>query len=604
MPVLQNSSNIGKYKVQNLIKANYYTETYRAVDEDNNPYFLKLFVVNNLPHKLLNRESGLVREIEYCRQMSHRNIVSYVDSGKLELQEGSCQYYLTKYFDGQILSDFVAQKGKLEQDDALAIFRGLLHGLEYMHSLTPLLCHNDLDPSNIILLDSIKNEPEIIDLGHVSERCSGSVPFDVANIDILYHANENMVGIYDEQSDIFSACAVLYYMLSGKAPWELTFEEGQPVKDRFYALTQHRKREPLDLSGLNVSDKVKRILNEGLALKYSDRLGSIGEIIQILDSPDTVAAEPEKTEPSASKNNPSGNNLSEQAKSPNLVNFEIKKGSGQGFKDIAGMQDLKDMLSQKVIFVIKNQEIAEEYKLVPPNGMLLYGPPGCGKTYFAEKFAEETGFSFLLIKSSDLASSFLHGSQEKIGQLFKQAEMNAPIVLCFDEFDALVPDRSAPGSSYVSGEVNEFLSQMNNCSKRGIFVVATSNRPDKIDPAILRTGRIDKLVYVPLPDFEARKELFRLYLNNRPVTEDIDFDELARKTEGYIASDIAYIVNDSAMTAAFSRTRISNKLLQEAVRNTQPSVRQESLQLYQDIKKQMEATGRRSLVDRPSIGFV
>ena len=602
MPVLQNASNVGKYTVQNLIKANYYTETYRAVDEDNNPYFLKLFVLNNLPDKLMNRESGIVREIEYCKQMSHRNIVSYIDSGKIELQEGICQYYITKYFDGQILSDLVSQKGKLDQADAVAIFRGLLKGLEYMHSLSPVLCHNDLDPSNVILLNTVKNEPEIIDLGHVSERCSGSVPFDVANIDILYHANENMVGIYDEQSDVFSVCAILYYMLSGRAPWEMTFEDNQPVKDRFYALTQYRKRNPLDFSELDISEKIKQILRGGLALKYTDRLNSIGEIIQMLDSSDPVPSELEQK--SSSKYEPSDNKAPEQAQSPNAVKFDIKRGSGQGFKDIAGMQELKDLLTQKVIFVIKNKDIAEEYKLVPPNGMLLYGPPGCGKTYFAEKFAEETGFNFLLIKSSDLASSFLHGSQEKIGQLFRQAAENAPIVLCFDEFDALVPDRSAPGSSYVSGEVNEFLSQMNNCSKRGIFIVATSNRPDKIDPAILRTGRIDKLVYVPLPDFEARKELFKLYLNNRTLMEDIDFEKLANDTEGYIASDIAYIVNDSAMTAAFARTRISNSLLQDAVHNTQPSVRKESLQLYQDIKERMEATGRRSLVGRPSIGFV
>ena len=602
MPVLQNASNVGKYTVQNLIKANYYTETYRAVDEDNNPYFLKLFVLNNLPDKLMNRESGIVREIEYCKQMSHRNIVSYIDSGKIELQEGICQYYITKYFDGQILSDLVSQKGKLDQADAVAIFRGLLKGLEYMHSLSPVLCHNDLDPSNVILLNTVKNEPEIIDLGHVSERCSGSVPFDMANIDILYHANENMVGIYDEQSDVFSVCAILYYMLSGRAPWEMTFEDNQPVKDRFYALTQYRKRNPLDFSELDISEKIKQILRGGLALKYTDRLNSIGEIIQMLDSSDPVPSELEQK--SSSKYESSDNKAPEQAQSPNAVKFDIKRGSGQGFKDIAGMQELKDLLTQKVIFVIKNKDIAEEYKLVPPNGMLLYGPPGCGKTYFAEKFAEETGFNFLLIKSSDLASSFLHGSQEKIGQLFRQAAENAPIVLCFDEFDALVPDRSAPGSSYVSGEVNEFLSQMNNCSKRGIFIVATSNRPDKIDPAILRTGRIDKLVYVPLPDFEARKELFKLYLNNRPLMEDIDFEKLANDTEGYIASDIAYIVNDSAMTAAFARTRISNSLLQDAVHNTQPSVRKESLQLYQDIKERMEATGRRSLVGRPSIGFV
>ena len=266
------------------------------------------------------------------------------------------------------------------------------------------------------------------------------------------------------------------------------------------------------------------------------------------------------------------------------------------------MKELKNFLSQKVIFVIKNKKLAEEYKIVPPNGMLLYGPPGCGKTFIAEKFAEETGFNFILIKGSDLGSSFVHGSQEKISRLFKLAEQNAPIVLCFDEFDALVPDRSSLGSQYVSSEVNEFLSQMNNCSKRGIFIVATSNRPDKIDPAVLRTGRIDKTVYVPLPDFDARREMFKLYLEQRPLGDDINFDELSKKTDGYIASDIAYIVNDSAMTAAYIRTKITSQLLYDVIGSTRPSVRKESLHLYDDIQEKMESDGRSSLAGR--VGFI
>ena len=224
---------------------------------------------------------------------------------------------------------------------------------------------------------------------------------------------------------------------------------------------------------------------------------------------------------------------------------------------------------------------------------------GCGKTFFAEKFAEETGFSYLMVKSSDLASSYVHGSQEKIRQLFDQAEKNSPIVVCFDEFDALVPDRS--WNNVSSEEVNEFLSQMNNCSKRGIFIVATSNRPDKIDPAVLRTGRIDKMVYVPLPDYDARKEMFTLYLKGRPVEDEIKVDELAKQTEGYIASDIAYIVNDSAMVAAYTRTKISHDLLLTSISNTHPSVRSESIKQYDEIKKKMEDTNRRNLTDSSKI---
>lgn len=168
------------------------------------------------------------------------------------------------------------------------------------------------------------------------------------------------------------------------------------------------------------------------------------------------------------------------------------KGEGNGFADVAGMEELKQLLRAKVINVLQDRERALKYRLAIPNGMLLYGPPGCGKTFIAEKFAEETGFNYTVVKSSDLASIYIHGSQQMIGKLFDEARAKAPTVLCFDEFDALVPSRKESTHASMAGEVNEFLSQLNNCGKKGVFVIATSNRPDMIDPAVLRTGRIDR----------------------------------------------------------------------------------------------------------------
>ena len=187
------------------------------------------------------------------------------------------------------------------------------------------------------------------------------------------------------------------------------------------------------------------------------------------------------------------------------VSVQAEVRQGNGFKDVAGMEELKDIVRKKIIFVLKNRELAERYKLTPPNGMLLYGPPGCGKTFFAEKFAEESGFRFIDVKASDVGSPYIHGTQGKVADLFKKAEAQPPTVICFDEFDAFVPNRSGVDNQSLSSEVNEFLSQLNNCAKRGIFIVCTSNRPDKIDPAVLRTGRIDQLIYVPAPDQAARR---------------------------------------------------------------------------------------------------
>lgn len=595
MSTIKNGQNIGKYTIQSLIKENAYTETYRAEDEDHNAYFFKLFVIKRMPEKLINSTTGNVFEIEYAKQLNHRNIVSFVDSGVYEAEEGSCQYYLTNYFSGELLCERIQQQGKLPADEALAIYREVLSGLQYMHSLSPSLSHNDITPRNIMLSATTGGTPEIIDLGHVSTACNGKTEFDTSDLDIYYSANETFIGTYDEQSDIFAATAVLYTMLTGKKPWEPEFSDIMKRSRRLMLMKDFRKEHPVDVESLDVDERIKVVLMKGLAPNYSERYKDIAQIFSDLDGEKAPQRPQEKKEESKSGRA----DYQRRDESPNKVDFEIKRGTGNGFKDIAGMATLKAYLTQRVIFVIKDKERAEKYRLTPPNGMLLYGPPGCGKTFVAEKFAEETGFNFVLVKSSDLSSSFLHGSQEKIAQLFKQAESNAPVVLCFDEFDALVPDRSNPGSEYVASEVNEFLSQLNNCSSRGIFVVATSNRPDKIDPAVLRTGRIDKQVYVPLPDKEARREMFLLHLEGRPYV-DVDADRLAELTDGYIASDIAYVVNDAAMTAAFTDQPISEEILETAIANTHPSLRKETLQTFENIRDRMEGIERRSI--RP-IGF-
>lgn len=207
----------------------------------------------------------------------------------------------------------------------------------------------------------------------------------------------------------------------------------------------------------------------------------------------------------------------------------------------------------------------------------------------------------MLVKASDLGSIYVHGSQGKIADLFKKAEESKPTIICFDEFDAFVPNRSNKGAEHQAGEVNEFLSQLNNCAQRGIFVIATSNRPDMIDPAVLRTGRIDKMIYIPMPDKEARSEMFKLHLNGRPC-EDIDAERLADLTDGYIASDIAYIVNDAAMSAAFNDQPITQQLLEEIISSVHPSISKDVVNSYESLHQKMEDTDVRN--KRPKIGFI
>lgn len=604
MSTLHEGQKIGDYIVQSLIKKNLYTETYRVEDEKQQVFFLKLFVMKRLPQKLVNNVSGTVLEIEYCKQLKHKNLVSFIADGKVQLEEGECQYYLTNYFSGEVLADKIHRSGKLPVETALTIFRGMLNSLSYMHQQG--LCHNDITPKNIMLSATMGEVPEIIDLGHTSPPCNGKVPFDTSDLEIFYAANETFAGVYDEQSDIFSATAVLYTMLTAKVPWEMDFSESMNRSRRAVLMKDKRKSTPLEVDSYEWDERLKAILLKGLAVKYEKRYKDVEAVINDLEG-NTV---PIQDDLHADRKNEDFRRLDSsekriQSPSPNLVEFEVRRGSGNGFKDIAGMEELKNYLSQRIIFVIKNKEQVEKYRLTPPNGMLLYGPPGCGKTFVAEKFAEETGFNFILIKSSDLSSSYHHGSQEKIAQLFEQAEKQAPIVICFDEFDALVPDRSIAANAMSAGEVNEFLSQLNNCAQRGIFVVGTTNRPDKIDPAVLRRGRIDKQVYVPLPDKEARREMFHIHLQGRPFEEEqIDWDKLSELSEGFIASDIAYVVNDAAMIAAYTNQPITEDLLVTTLKNTRPSLRKEILELFENIRRKMEGIERNNLNIRPKIGFI
>ena len=598
MSILLAGNRIGNYVIQHLIKQNEYTETYKVVNENDRAYFLKVYVMKRTPEKLIDPETREVLEIALLRKIQHQNVVSYISHGIIDSELGECQYVVTNYFTGEVLADKMAREGVFDQEKALGIFMEILNGLKALHNAN--VCHNDITPGNIMLSNAMNGIPELIDMGHASKACKGTIPFDTVDLDPLYCASANSAGIFDERTDLFSAMAVFYTMLTGKAPWVMDFAPTMPFAQKMLKMKRHRLDNPLNVDGLPVDDKIKYIIGKGLSPSILDGYTSVDQLLSELKG--------EKAEPSSNPGKTGGQAQSSRSENPEreqskeedhtALDIVVKKGNGRGFEDIAGMHELKEMLQKKVIFIIQNKELAQEYKLTPPNGMLLYGPPGCGKTFFAEKFAEQTGFSFILIKSSDLASVYIHGSQEKIGKLFKVAEENAPTVLCFDEFDAFVLNRSAPGSSFVAGEVNEFLSQLNDCSKRGIFVVATTNRPDMIDPAVLRTGRLDKHVYVPMPDHQARKEMFAIYLKGRPCDETIDLDAMADLTDGYIASDIAFIVNDTAMTAAFTHAVITQAMLEQTIRDTKPSVSKESLRNYENIRARMEDTERINALPR------
>ena len=276
---------------------------------------------------------------------------------------------------------------------------------------------------------------------------------------------------------------------------------------------------------------------------------------------------------------------------------EFLQSSKGGMKDVAGMGELKHMVTDCFINVLKNRKMAARFGIQPP-AMLLYGPSGCGKTFFAMKMAEELDIYFMKVTPDDLASTMIHGTQQKIGEVFHRAENNAPTLLFFDEFDCMVPKRSGNESSqHTNSEVNEFLCRMDNAADRGVYVIAATNYPELIDRAVLRTGRIDEIIYVDMPDCESRESLLRLELDKLPVEPGIDLKGLAEKAEGLNCSDISYVVKRAAREM-FNRSiadpdgklhRITGELLDSLVGSQKPSVNSSDMQRYRQVRESFTA---------------
>jgi AAA+ superfamily predicted ATPase len=273
--------------------------------------------------------------------------------------------------------------------------------------------------------------------------------------------------------------------------------------------------------------------------------------------------------------------------SPAQSSSVVASRTGQGLDNVAGMHLLKELLVREVVNPIRNPEPYLKYGLSIPNGILLYGPPGCGKTYIARQLADELGHYFLELIPSELASPYIHQSVIKIRDVFDTAAEHAPSVLFIDEFEALVPARADLGGhqQYKSEEVNEFLAHLNECSEKRIFVIAATNEPHKIDVAVRRTGRLDKLIYVGPPDGEARREMLALHLRGRPISGDLILDRLAQALEGYSASDLRFLVDEAAREALKSSAPISHTFFETAMRRVPPSISPDIEARYQSIQQ-------------------
>ena len=593
MSILRENQPFESYNVQTFIKKGMYDETYFITDSEGKRHFLKLFITAEMPKDIFG-DDGMPKEVQLMKRLDHPNLIRFEKYDTANVDGTAYPYVITEFVPGELVETRLMSGSPFSVEEVVEIAMHVLGGLAFMHSKK--LMHCDITPRNIIInKEGEEYNATLIDLGHLSEYPLSKPDFLITDLEPWYRAPETFWEGFGPEADVFSFAAVIYAMLYGKAPWEDdSLKEGDSDKDVRTKLYNARKA-ALSFEGRDdVPDWLKKVLAKALHIKKEKRIDSAERLLNIMATPDKADEQPQR--PREEPSGPEGGQNKGDSEGPKdsgrdergqiSANIEFKVAIGGGFADVAGMEELKLRLQQRVLFVLKNKKKAEAYKLAIPNGMLLYGPPGCGKTYFAQKFAEESGFKFSFVKSSDLGSVFIHGSQTMIADMFKKAEQNQPAIVCIDEIDALLPRRGAIGTEHTSSEVNEFLSQMNECGKRGIFVIGTTNRPSLIDTAALRKGRFDIIEYVPAPDERTRKLMFDLYLKDRPCTE-IDTQALSVATEHYVASDIAYIVNDAALISALRDEAITYDTILKCIHNTTPSLNEKVLNEYSHMKDEL-----------------
>lgn len=587
------NDKIGTYTVAFPHKQGAYAETYRVKDTSGKTRFLKLINYSKLNRNQID-DNGRVIEVEIAKQLHHHNLCQYVDSDNMMMNGSQYAWFVTEFVSGETLSQRIIRDDEISVYEIKTIAKAVLSALSFLHSQPIPVIHNEVTIQNVFLnLVGELQDLKLIDFGYARFLNQSPVKPNLDELNPFYLAPERFSGVCSVQTDLYSVGAMMYHLLYGELPWflDVSSKRGQDVIDSILAerdkellLTKEDKYE--------LDDQLLNVIAKSLSYDSEDRFQSADEFIKAIDG--DVKIERQSTKRKI---------LSQQQSDNTPVSSAIKK-KGEGFAAVAGMEELKQQMREEVIEPLHNPEEYHRYGVTIPNGMLLYGPPGCGKTFFAKHFAEEVGFNFMCITPATLKSRYVNATQENIAKMFKEAEENAPTVIFIDEMNELVPNRDDGNVHEMSrSAVNEMLAQMDRTGEKGIFIIGATNYPNMIDPAILRAGRLDKKYYIGVPDTEARMALFELYLKNRPYDFGLDYHLLAEMTQGYVSADIQLIVNDASRNALRQHSKITMELLKVAITNTAPSLSNNELRKYERIRAMMNGEEMKKSDDRPRIGF-
>ncbi|HOU70384.1 MAG TPA: CDC48 family AAA ATPase [Methanothrix sp.] len=263
------------------------------------------------------------------------------------------------------------------------------------------------------------------------------------------------------------------------------------------------------------------------------------------------------------------------------------------WQDIGGLEPVKQLLVEAVEWPLRYAESFRRIGIDAPKGILLYGPPGTGKTMLAKAVANESEANFITVKGSALLSKWYGESEKRVEEIFRKARQVSPSIIFLDELDALVPVRGGgAGEPHVTERVvNQLLSEMDGLEElHGVVVIGATNRPDIIDPALLRPGRFDELIMAPVPDKESRHKIFQVHLKKVPMAEDIDLDDLIGQTENYTGADIAAVVRKAgrlALREDMAADKIRQKHFQAALEEIGPSVTPETMKYYSRMASEL-----------------
>ncbi|MET1125004.1 MAG: CDC48 family AAA ATPase, partial [Archaeoglobaceae archaeon] len=275
--------------------------------------------------------------------------------------------------------------------------------------------------------------------------------------------------------------------------------------------------------------------------------------------------------------------------------------------DVGGLEDVKREIIEAVEWPLKYPEKFKKFGIKPPKGVLLYGPPGTGKTLIAKAVANECNANFISVKGSELLSKWLGESEKAVRRIFRKARQVAPCIIFFDEIDAIAQMRGIDeGSRAVERVLNQLLTEMDGLEElQGVIVIGATNRPDILDPALLRPGRFDRLVYVRPPDKKSRLAIFKIHTRNMPLAEDVDLEALAEMTEGYVGADIEAVCREAVMLAMrenIDAEKVEMRHFLEALKKVKPSVNEAMLSFYERFEERMRSE-KMKIAKSPFIGY-